>query len=291
MIFTGSMAFTGRIGRMLALLALILLAGLPAAWGAEGLRLNGPLVQGGLVAGQAVPGSQVRLDGETVRVRADGRFLIGFGRDMGPEAVLEVRPPGGTPQIHRLRIAAQDYDIQRIEGLPPAMVTPPGAVLERIRADARQVRAARLVDTDVPLLDSGFIWPVEGRITGVYGSQRILNGEPRRPHFGIDIAAPTGTPVVAAADGIVRLAETDMYFTGGTILIDHGYGVNSVYSHLESVAVPVGAEVRKGQLIGTVGATGRSTGPHLDWRVNLFLTRLDPALLVPPMPAPASKGD
>jgi murein DD-endopeptidase MepM/ murein hydrolase activator NlpD len=133
------------------------------------------------------------------------------------------------------------------------------------------------------LFDSGFIWPAQGRISGVYGSQRILNGKPRRPHYGVDIAAPVGTPVKAAAAGIVRIADRDMYYTGGTVLIDHGYGLNSVYSHLARVTAKEGERVKQGAVIGTLGATGRATGAHLDWRVNLFLTRLDPALLVPPM--------
>lgn len=256
-------------------------AGVPA------FRLDGQLVQGGLAVGRTVPGARVTLDGETVRVRADGRFLIGFGRDARPSATLAVTPPGGKPEVRTLAIGKRDWRIQRIEGLPPKMVTPPPEVIARIKAENAQIKAARLADTDRPLFDSGFIWPVRGRISGVYGSQRILNGEPRQPHFGIDIAAPVGTPVVAAADGIVRLAERDLYYTGGTILIDHGFGLNSVYSHLQTVAVKPGATVKQGDVVGTLGGTGRATGPHLDWRVNLFLTRLDPALLVPPMPAPA----
>ncbi len=250
--------------------------------------LEGSFTQGGLVMGRTMPGSEIRLDGTQLSPLPDGRFLLGFGREAGPRAELVVRLPDGRTTHQVLEIAAQDYDIQRIDGLPSAMVTPPEAVLRRIASDAAQVREARMILTEEPLFDSGWIWPLEGRITGVYGSQRILNGAPRQPHYGIDIAAPVGTPVRAAADGIVRLAEEDLYFTGGTILIDHGYGLNSVYSHLETLKVAVGDRIARGAVIGTVGATGRATGPHLDWRVNLFLTRLDPALLVPP-PAPSGR--
>jgi murein DD-endopeptidase MepM/ murein hydrolase activator NlpD len=250
------------------------------------VSLEGNITQGGLVTGRAPVGSRITLDGKPVRQLADGRFLIGFGRDAKPEAVLKVEHMGASV-TRRLAVKTRRYRIQRITGLPPRMVTPPKEVLARIRADSKLIRGARLTDTPKPYFDSGFIWPVEGPISGVYGSQRILNGKPRRPHFGVDIAMPTGTPVRAAAAGIVRVAVTDMYFTGGTVLIDHGFGLNSVYSHLSSVRVKPGQAVTKGDVIGAIGATGRATGAHLDWRVNLFLTRLDPAMLVPPMPPQA----
>ena len=267
-------------------LAVLLVWGvIPAAkpGAASDLRLEGNFVQGGLVIGRAAPGSRIRLNGRPIKQRADGRFLIGFGRDAKPKAALELFHKDGTAVMRTLIIAARKYKIQRITGLPPKMVSPPARVLARIRAEGKAIRTARLADTARPLFDSGFMWPAKGPISGVYGSQRILNGKPRRPHYGVDIAAPKGTPVRAAAAGIVRVAATDMYYTGGTVLIDHGYGLNSVYSHLAKVAVTPGMAVAKGQVIGAVGATGRVTGAHLDWRVNLFLTRLDPALLVPPM--------
>jgi murein DD-endopeptidase MepM/ murein hydrolase activator NlpD len=165
------------------------------------------------------------------------------------------------------------------------MVTPPKEVLDRIRNDAAQVRAARATDRAVADFRSGFVWPATGIITGVYGSQRILNGKPRQPHYGIDIAAATGTPVVAPADGVITLAATDHYYTGGTVILDHGHGLSSTFIHLDRVDVAVGDRLEQGQPIGTVGASGRATGPHLDWRINWFDRRLDPAYLVPPMPA------
>ena len=168
-------------------------------------------------------------------------------------------------------------------GCPPKLVTPPDDVIARIRADAGAVRAARAIDTPEPMFLSGFTWPAKGRISGVYGSQRVLNGQPRQPHYGIDIAAPTGTPVVAPADGIVRLAK-DLYFSGLTLMLDHGHGVGSALLHLDRFDVSVGDRVRQGDFLGTVGATGRATGPHLDWRVHWFDRRIDAGLLVGEMP-------
>jgi murein DD-endopeptidase MepM/ murein hydrolase activator NlpD len=193
--------------------------------------------------------------------------------------------PDGTRARRALRVAPRAYDVQRIDGLPEEMVSPPPEVLARIKAENARIAAARAVDAPVPMYESGFVWPVTGPITGVFGSRRILNGEPRRPHFGVDIAAPEGTPVRAPVDAVVAIAERDMYFTGGTIVLDHGHGLTSVYSHLKEVWVKDGDKVRQGDPIGSVGHTGRVTGAHLDWRVNWFDQRLDPVLLVPPMPA------
>ena len=253
---------------------------------AETLDFEGAFTQGGLVFGKTEPGTELSLDGRAVRVAPDGRFVIGFGRDHGPEATLDARFPDGATTQRHLTVAERDYKIQRIDGLPSNMVTPPEAVLARIREESARIAAARAVDRAEALFESGFFWPVEGIVTGVYGSQRILNGEPRRPHFGIDIAAPEGTPVAAPADGVIALAASDLYFTGGTLIIDHGHGLTSALLHMKDLWVAPGERVAKGQEIGTVGSTGRSTGPHLDWRINWFKERLDPALLVPPMPAP-----
>jgi hypothetical protein len=273
-----------RLFAVLSLLALAL-AG-PSARATE-LRLEGDFLQGGLVFGQAAPGSEVTLDGRRVRVTEAGRFIFGFGRDAAPNAVLKVAWPDGRVDLHHLVVAKRDYRIQRIDGLPPKMVTPPEAVLTRIRAENARIAEARAVDRAEPLFESGFVWPALGPISGVFGSQRVLNGEPRRPHYGVDVAAPPGTPVTAPADGVVAIAHPDMYYTGGTVVLDHGHGLTSVYSHLQEVWASEGARLRQGDPIGSVGATGRATGPHLDWRINWFDQRLDPALLVPPMPEPA----
>lgn len=251
------------------------------------LELGGKFVQGGMVAGRVEPTATVALDGVAVPVRGDGRFFLGFGRDQAATAELVVTHPDGYVDRVALEIEQRSYDIQRIDGLPGAMVTPDEATLARIAEDRAAVEAARAVDSGEPFFDEGFVWPAIGPVSGVYGSQRILNGEARQPHFGVDVAAPEGTPVVAAAPGTVTLAK-DLYFTGNTVIIDHGYGVSTTYSHLKKLVVAVGDKVNRQQEIGELGATGRATGPHLDWRLNLFEVRLDPALVVGEMPMPAT---
>jgi murein DD-endopeptidase MepM/ murein hydrolase activator NlpD len=166
------------------------------------------------------------------------------------------------------------------------MVEPSEEDLARIKADAEAIAKARARDSAEPLWDTEWRWPVVGRISGVFGSQRILNGQPRRPHYGVDVAMPTGTPVVAPADGVVSLAHGDMYFTGGTVILDHGHGVGSLYAHLSAVDVAEGTRLRKGERLGAIGATGRATGPHLHWGMTWYALNVDPALVVPPMPAP-----
>jgi murein DD-endopeptidase MepM/ murein hydrolase activator NlpD len=179
--------------------------------------------------------------------------------------------------------------VQKIEGLPKAMVEPPPEVARRIEEDQRRVGEARAFDTPRSDFALPFRWPVAAAVTGVYGSARVLNGVPRQPHFGIDLAAAQGTPVVAAAAGLVRLADPDLYYTGGTIILDHGHGVSTTYLHLSRLDVAVGQEVEQGAVIGRVGKTGRATGPHLCWRANWFDVRLDASLLL--QPQPARKGE
>jgi murein DD-endopeptidase MepM/ murein hydrolase activator NlpD len=263
---------------------LLVLVGCAAAAASQPLELAGALVQGGLVRGQVPPGSEVRFAGRRLHLDPAGRFLFGLGRDEASGEALIVHYPDGSRSARRLKIKGRDYQIQRINGLPPREVSPSAADLVRIRADARLIEAARARDTVEPAIASAFVWPVVGPISGVYGSQRILNGEPRAPHRGVDIAAPAGTPVGAMAAGVVSLAAPDMFFTGNTVMIDHGYGLHSVYAHLSELDVKVGQTVRQRQPLGRVGATGRATGPHLHWGVYWFDEALDPALLVGPMP-------
>ena len=264
--------------------------GLPpfeSAIGAQpaGIRLDGPCTQGGLLRGWVAPGSSVEFEGVPVRVSEDGWFLVGFGRDAPPEAELAVSSPDGRRERQILAVAPREYRIERIDGLPPGKVAPHGDEgLARIRTEARLVAEARSVDDPRTDFRTGFRWPVRGRISGVYGSLRILNGEPRQPHYGIDIAAPTGTTVRAPADGLTTLAEPDLFLSGGTLIVDHGHGLSSAFLHLSRILVARGERVRQGKPVAEVGATGRATGPHLDWRVNLFERRLDPELLVGPMP-------
>ena len=257
---------------------------IPASTG--GIRLEGPRRQGGLLRGRVAPGSTVEFEGVPVRVSADGWFLVGFGRDAPLEAGLAVTLPDGRRERMTMEVAQREYPIERVDGLSPGMVAPRGEeVLERIRAEARMVGEARSIDDPRTDFLTGFGWPVRGRISGVYGSQRILNGEPRQPHYGVDIAAPAGTPIRAPADGVVTLTHPDMLLSGGTLVVDHGHGLSSSFLHLARILVKRGDRVRRGARVAAVGATGRATGPHLDWRVNLFDRRLDPALLVGPMHA------
>ncbi|WP_166255211.1 M23 family metallopeptidase [Marinobacter salicampi] len=248
---------------------------------ADTLTLDGPLSQGSLVRGQAAAGSEVRLNDEPVRTTEDGRFVIGFGRTAELSQRLVIITPEGQREIRELQLQERDYDVQRIEGVPARTVTPSEESLERIRREADQVRLVRSEDSDLTGFLGEFVWPAEGRISGVYGSQRVYNGEPRSPHFGIDIAAPRGAPVIAPADGMITLAAPDLFYSGGTLIIDHGHGVSSTFLHLSEFEVSLGAEVRQGDLIARVGSSGRSTGPHLDWRVNWFDVRVDPTLIAP----------
>jgi murein DD-endopeptidase MepM/ murein hydrolase activator NlpD len=246
-------------------------------------------VQGGLVIGKTLPGSRVYQDGQALRVSAAGDFLLGFTRDAPPESKIRVELPTGEVSEETLTVEAREYRIQRIDGLPDRKVTPRSSEdLAHIRRDVVAARKARARDDDRQDFLAGFDWPVTGPISGVYGSQRILNGEPRRPHFGVDVAAPVGTPVRAPAAGVVTLADPAMFFSGGTLIIDHGHKLSSSFLHLSKLHVAVGERVEKGELIGEVGATGRVTGAHLDWRMNLRDRRIDPQLLVPPMPATAA---
>ena len=244
------------------------------------LTLAGPLTQGGLVLGTTTPGTTLALDGKPVRVSDDGLFVLGFGREAAPEAVVRATFPDGSTDVRRLSVAKREFEIQRIDGLPSRKVTPTAPEdLERIRTDREQITAVRDHEGTVPYFASGFMRPVEGRISGVFGSQRILNGKPKSPHNGLDIAAPKGTPVKAAADGTVALTHENMFYTGKTVMLDHGHGLTSVYVHMDSILVEPGQIVTKGTPIGTVGMTGRATGPHLHWGVTWFDTHLDPALL------------
>lgn len=258
------------------------------AWaaGEVPLELRGEPMQGGLIISRTLPGSRVQIDGRAVRVSDQGLFLLGFGRDAGPESHLRIETEDGRRLERVLRVRVRDYRIQRIDGLPKRKVTPTRPEdLERIRADSRAVKAARRRDDARVDFLGDWRWPVTGRISGVYGSQRILNGKPKRPHFGVDVAAPAGTPIVAPADGVVTLLHPDMFYSGVTLLIDHGHGLSTVYLHMRRATVEEGQRVRRGEVIGEVGMTGRATGPHLHWGMNLFQERLDPALLVGPMPA------
>ena len=248
------------------------------------LTLEGEMTQGGLIFGQTDPGAEVLLDGKALAVTPEGRFIFGFHRDAPAAAQLTVIHADGGREERPLEITQRDYDIQRIDGLPQTTVTPPQELLDRLARERAEVAEARSGRYDFTYAFGPYEWPAKGIISGVYGSQRILNGKPRQPHYGIDVAAPTGTPVSAPAAGLVTMAVTDHYYTGGTVIIDHGQGVTSTLMHMDRVTVQKGQRVEAGAPIGTIGATGRATGPHLDWRMNWLDRRVDPGLLMGPMP-------
>lgn len=245
------------------------------------LSSNQP-VQGGIVFGIAESGTQIWLDGRVVPVSDDGRFFIAFHYNAGPTAVLKTKAPGADMSDDVvLSVQARDFNVERIDGLPPSKVTAPPERQKRIAAEAAKKRKARAQKGMHQNWRDGFIDPVETyRLSGLYGSQRILNGVPKRPHYGVDMAAPTGTPVVAPAGGVVTLAEADFWYEGGLIFLDHGHGLQSAFLHLSDVSVKVGDVVKQGDRLGAVGSTGRSTGPHLDWRVNWGKVWIDPQVLV-----------
>ena len=240
-------------------------------------EFQGSFKQGSFILGKTSPNSKVFIDNTKVRVAKDGYFVFGIGRDRKNNVIIKIVKDGKTEVIEK-KVFKKKYKIQRIDGLPQKQVTPPKEVYDRIKADNILIGKARSIDSDLTFFKEKFQVPLKKSIiTGVYGSQRILNGKPRRPHYGLDFASAEGTPIKAMLDGVVTLAENDLYFTGGTIIFDHGHGVSTLYMHLKDVDVKIGQKVKQGEKIGTVGKTGRSTGPHLDIRLNWFNVKLDPA--------------
>lgn len=285
----------GKTARFLATLpfALMVLAlapplfSPPPAVAQEGelpFGLSGHAAQGGLLLGRVAPGTKLWLEGRPVRIGAEGHFLIGFARKAEPWARIEAVLPDGERVARTISVAQREYRIQRIDGLPESQVRPGPEDLERIRRESAAINAAREGRPDTALFKGAFAWPVKGRLTGVYGSQRILNGEARSPHIGVDIAADAGTPVRAPAQGVVVLVHDGMFFNGKTVMIDHGHGLTSVYAHMSAISVAEEERVARGDVIGAVGATGRATGPHLHWGAHLSGVGLDPALIAGEMP-------
>ena len=239
------------------------------------IEFKGKFIQGHYIVGITDPSSKIVIDKKNVKVSEDGYFVFGIDRDRKFDLTITKINNGKEEKIIK-QVLKRKYNIQRIDGLEESKVTPPESVYKRIKKENNKIGEARAINSDLPFFKNQFIMPVEGIISGVYGSQRILNGKPRWPHYGIDIAAKKGTMIKSSGSGVVTMAEDDLYYTGGTIIMDHGHGISTIYSHLETVLVSVGDKINKGDLIGTVGSTGRSTGPHLDFRVNWFQTRLDP---------------
>lgn len=268
-------------GRLVMLKSLLVSALIVStSFSAIALELKGHLTQGGLVTGQLDNAKSVSLNGKSLKLADNGLFVFGFGRDAKPVHTLSWVDKTGKNHSQDLVITLRDYDIDKITGVAKKYVSPPKAVSERISREAIAVRKARAVNSDLEYFLQPVLRPAKGRISGVYGSQRYFNGEPRRPHFGLDIANKTGSPVYAPITGTVVFAEPDLYYSGGTLILDHGHGVTSTYIHLSKLDVKVGQKIEQGTKVAEIGATGRVTGPHLDWRFNWQGERLDPALLM-----------
>ena len=238
--------------------------------------IAGAMEQGSLCSGSAPPGSLVALDGRPLAVTPDGHFVFGFDFDQTKPALVTVRYPEGGGDSRPFKPKTRQYEIQRVNGLPQATVTPPPEVRARIAKEAENIYLARLTQSSGSDFLSGFDWPAPGVLSGVFGSQRIDNGVPMAPHFGVDMAAPVGTPIHAPAAGVVLISD-DYYLDGGFTLLDHGQGVTTCYLHQSKRVVKAGDAVRRGQLIGLIGQTGRATGPHLHWAMNWFQAKLDPS--------------
>ena len=240
----------------------------------------GDFKQGSFILGKTDPKSVVFIDNRKIRVSNEGFFAFGLDRDRKNNVLIKIKNKNETKVIEK-KVFKRKYKIQRIDGLPPKQVTPPPEVFDRIKRDNKLIGKARAINSKLVFFKDKFIYPIDKYIiTGVYGSQRILNGKPRRPHYGIDFHAPEGTPVKAMMDGVVTLVENDMYFTGGTIIFDHGHGISTLYMHMKDINVEKGQKIKKGDIVGTLGQSGRATGPHLDIRLNWFEIKLDPASIL-----------
>ena len=240
------------------------------------VTFDGKFIQGSFILGKTEPGSKVFIDKQKVKVTSDGYFAFGLGRDRKNDVVITINKKKIVKKVFK-----REYKIQRIDGLEEKKVTPPEEVYERIKRENNWIGEARAIDSDLSFFKNKFINPLENAIvTGVYGSQRILNGKPKWPHYGIDFAAEEGTEIKAMLDGVATLVEPDLFYTGGTLIFDHGHGISTLYMHMKTLNVTKGQKVKQGDIVGTVGSTGRSTGAHLDVRLNWFQTRLDPATVL-----------
>jgi len=240
------------------------------------VEFQGKFIQGHYIIGKTSPGTKILIDKKKVKVSKDGYFAFGIGKDRKFDIVITENEKKIVKKIQKRK-----YKIQRIDGLPEKKVTPPEELYERIKKENQLIGKTREIDSDLPFFKEKFIIPVDDAIiTGVYGSQRILNGIPKWPHYGLDFAQKTGTPIKSMNNGIVTLAENDLFYTGATLIFDHGHGVSTLYMHMDKIFVKVGDHVKKGEIVGTVGSSGRATGPHLDIRLNWFGERLDPGSIL-----------
>jgi murein DD-endopeptidase MepM/ murein hydrolase activator NlpD len=240
------------------------------------VTFEGKFIQGSFILGKTDPGSEVFIDKKKVKVTTDGYFVFGLGRDRKNDVIIKINEKKIIKKIFK-----REYKIQKIDGLDEKKVTPPEEVYERIKRENKWIEEARAIDSNLTFFKNKFTIPVQNAIiTGVYGSQRILNGKPKWPHYGLDFAADEGTKIKAMLDGTATLSEDDLFYTGGTLIFDHGHGISTLYMHMEKILVKKGQKVKQGDIIGTVGSTGRATGAHLDIRLNWFNVRLNPATVL-----------
>jgi len=243
----------------------------------QALELRGDFIQGNLIVGKTDSRSKIFIDKKKIKISSQGFFVFGLSKNRKNDVSIKVIK-NGISEIIVKKVYKKKYRVQKIDGLPSKQVTPPKEVYERIKNDNKLISEARALNSDLIFFNDEFKIPIKNTIiTGVYGSQRILNGIPKSPHYGLDFAAKEGTEIKAMLDGKVTLSEKNLYYTGGTIIFDHGHGVSTLYMHLKDLYVKKGQNIKQGDVIGTVGKTGRSTGPHLDIRLNWFDIKLDPA--------------
>lgn len=256
-----------NLGTHLTIATLLALSIPGTATGKDACALlsNLQLRQGELVRLKLTPGARLWLDAQALPVAADGWTVFAAARDREHPLELRMLSADGTDCARSVPVAARSWPLERINGVPPDTVDPPPEIAARIAREQAAVAASRASRSSIEDFSAGFSWPVHGRVSGRFGSQRVYNGARGTPHSGMDIAAPPGTAVRAPAGGIVIFADPALYLTGGTVLIDHGFGVNSSFLHLSRIDVRVGDRVAPGQVLGAVGATGRATGPHLHW--------------------------
>ncbi len=241
------------------------------------VEFKGKFIQGHFIIGKTDQDSKVFVDKKEIKVSKNGYFAFGLGRDRKYDVTITIKSNGKTKKIVKM-VQKRKYNIQKIDGLDEKKVTPPEEVYEIIKKENKLIAEARAIDSDLVFFKDNFIIPVDDAvITGVYGSQRILNGKPKWPHYGLDFAQDEGAQVKAMIDGTATLAEPNLYYSGGTLIFDHGHGISTLYMHMHEIFIEKGQKVKQGDIIGTVGSTGRATGSHLDIRLNWFSTRLDPA--------------
>tara|TARA_A100001015_G_scaffold210102_1_gene235392 strand:+ start:378 stop:1196 length:819 start_codon:yes stop_codon:yes gene_type:complete len=266
----------GQLNKILVLFLLIIFSNQSLF----AVEFTGKFNQGSFILGKTSPGAKVKIDDKNVLVTKDGHFAFGIGRDRKNDITIRIIKDQKLNVIVK-KVFKRKYKIQRIDGLPEKKVTPPKEVYERIKRENKIIVNAREIESDLTFFTKKFINPLDNAIvTGVYGSQRILNGKPKWPHYGIDFAAKEGTKIRAMLDGTATMVELDLFYTGGTLIFDHGHGISTLYMHMKDIYVKKGQKIKQGEIIGTVGSTGRSTGPHLDVRLNWFGVRLDPATVL-----------